>query len=58
MLFFLFAIAKEYEAIGNVGEALSYYLKLKNCNPDYVDSTIIWQPFSSNSIKKEMHLNI
>ena len=34
--FVLFAIAKEYEAIGNVGEALSYYLKLKNHHPDYV----------------------
>ena len=27
--FVLFAIAKEYEGKGNVGEALSYYLKLK-----------------------------
>ena len=34
--FVLFAIAKEYEGKGNVGEALSYYLKLKDCNPDYV----------------------
>jgi tetratricopeptide (TPR) repeat protein len=34
--FVLFAIAKEYEAMGNENEALRYYLKLKDIQPDYV----------------------
>lgn len=34
--FILFAIAKEYEKIGNKVKALDYYLKLKALDPDYV----------------------
>lgn len=34
--FLLFAIAKEYEGLGNEEKAESYYLKLQDVNPKYV----------------------
>ena len=34
--FILFAIAKEYEGLGMEEEALSYYLKLTDIDPNYV----------------------
>ncbi len=34
--FILFAIAKEYEKLGNLETALSYYLKLLEIQPDYI----------------------
>ena len=34
--FILFAIAKEYEKIGDKEKALAYYLKLKVLDPNYV----------------------
>lgn len=34
--FVLFAIAKEYENTGDDAQALSYYVRLKETNPDYV----------------------
>jgi len=34
--FIIFAIAKEYEGIGQLDKALEYYLKLTTDDPDYV----------------------
>lgn len=34
--FALFAIAKEYESVGNQEQALSHYLQLRDIDPDYV----------------------
>lgn len=34
--FLLFALAKEYENMGELEEALVYYKKLKDHNPEYV----------------------
>lgn len=34
--FILFAIAKEYEGLGDLEKSLSYYLQLKEKQPDYV----------------------
>ena len=34
--FALFAIAKEYEGMGEAGQALDFYLRLRNSNPAYV----------------------
>ena len=34
--FLLFAAAKEYEKIGDNTQALHYYLRLRDTNPDYV----------------------
>lgn len=34
--FILFAIAKEYEGLNDLELALSYYLKIKTNDPDYV----------------------
>ena len=34
--FILFAIAKEYEGLGDKPEALKYYLMLQKTSPDYV----------------------
>jgi tetratricopeptide (TPR) repeat protein len=34
--FLLFAIAKEYESAGDLDNALQYYLKLTETNPNYV----------------------
>lgn len=34
--FILFAIAKEYEKIGDAEKTLAYYLKLKETDPNYV----------------------
>lgn len=34
--FILFAIAKEYEKLGDNSTALEYYLKLKAIDPDYI----------------------
>ncbi len=34
--FLLFAIAKEYEGLGQEDEALSFFLNLKQTQPDYV----------------------
>ena len=33
--FVLFALAKEYEALGNVKDAISHYEKLKQIDPEY-----------------------
>ena len=34
--FLLFALAKEYEKLKKMDEAMSYYLKLQSKDPDYV----------------------
>ncbi|MBK6619798.1 MAG: tetratricopeptide repeat protein [Saprospirales bacterium] len=34
--FLLFALAKEYEGLGNDDKALEYYLSLRESNPGYV----------------------
>ena len=34
--FLIFAIAKEYEGLGDQAEALAHYLKLTQADPDYV----------------------
>ncbi len=34
--FVLFALAKEYEKLGQPAQALEYYLKLQQTNPDYL----------------------
>ena len=34
--FLLFAIAKEYESIGQLDQALNHYEKLRTVDPDYV----------------------
>ena len=34
--FILFAIAKEYEGMGDIDHALEYYLRLQQHHPDYV----------------------
>jgi len=34
--FLIFAIAKEYESVDNIREALTYYLKLQEQDPDYI----------------------
>ena len=34
--FLYFAIAKEYEAVNQFNEAITYYRQLKQVNPDYV----------------------
>lgn len=34
--FILFAVAKEYEGLGQTEAALAHYLKLKTADPDYV----------------------
>ncbi|MBK8967698.1 MAG: tetratricopeptide repeat protein [Saprospiraceae bacterium] len=34
--FTLFAVAKEYEGLGQADQALAFYLKLRDLDPDYV----------------------
>lgn len=34
--FILFALAKEYETLSQVDKALSYYIKLKDIDPEYI----------------------
>lgn len=34
--FLIFALAKEYESLQNISEALAYYLKLEELDPNYI----------------------
>ena len=53
--FVIFAIAKEYENIGNQNEAIQYYHNLYQIDPDYVGLYFHWGKLHEEMNASDMH---